>query len=99
MLTHLIHTESSNFDKFSARKLRDVNRWAQVINEKMVSLAFPLQVKALCQPLNEEGEDINTNNLIRCDQKLAKQNWDDQESYLKYGLIDIIDNYEPQQEV
>lgn len=40
----------------------------------MVSLAFPLQVKALCQPLKEEGEDINTNNLIRCDQKLAKQN-------------------------
>lgn len=64
----------------------------------MVSLAFPLQVKALCQPLKEE-EDINTNNLIRCDQKLAETKWDDQESYLKYGLIDIIDNYEPQQEV
>lgn len=63
----------------------------------MASLAFPLPVKALCQPLNEEGEDINTNNLIRCE--LAKQNWDDQESYLKYELIDTIDNYEPQREV
>ena len=65
----------------------------------MASLAFALPVKALCQPLNEEGEDTNRNNLIRCDQKLAKQNWDDQGSYLKYGLIDTIDDYEPQQEV